>query len=473
MSGMRSKRFAANQTKRFLVPQTKQPMPQHHAKIPLLLTTLLETKQPMPQHHTKIMLPPTTLLETPMRQHLNMCFFFVLFFLSMSRSYFFRCHQATVIGGRIVPQTVLPRGGFLHQGESLPVLADGRCFSSSFLVAGEEGANFVTFLIALCVIDVSLLLEFVISDVINVCSRGATLLLPCDVSIQKSQAPAQDDPYFFAPIDDFSAELHAALDISRIEARGNDLTHAVMREALTNHLSESNLEIAQVAADGDCQFLAVARAADSLELEHRSGEVWRMRVAFELLANREQYEPFHIGDFNSYVENMATPGARVRAHQHHGQTHNLKLIFRFIATNPNQGTWGDNLTLQVMSNMLRRPFSITRVDAAGTVFEDCITPSVEYDDGAPLTLAYWSGLHYDAVVPKSAVRPSHQGPMRKRPASDAGSRKRSYDLSKWKIANAGQKFKQVCDEALLDPVDKDIFSVQTSKGCTALGRIHM
>ena len=206
--------------------------------------------------------------------------------------------------------------------------------ADALLVAGEEGANIVTILIALCVIDVSLLLEFVISDVINVCSRGATLLLPCDVSIQKSQAPAEDDPYFFAPIDDFSAELHAALDISRIEARGNDLTHAVMREALTNHLSESNLEIAHVAADGNCQFLAVARAADSLGLEPRSGEVWRMRVAFELHANREQYEPFHDGDFNSYVQKMAMSGARVKAHQHHCPNTQSETYFILLPQNP-------------------------------------------------------------------------------------------------------------------------------------------
>ena len=77
--------------------------------------------------------------------------------------------------------------------------------------------------------------------------------------------------------------------------------------------------------------------------------------------------------------------------------------------------------------MLRRPFSITRVDAAGTVFEDCITPSVEYDDGAPLTLAYWSGLHYDAVVPKSAVRPSHQGLMRIQSSATAGIKRKVPD----------------------------------------------
>jgi hypothetical protein len=153
-----------------------------------------------------------------------------------------------------------------------------------------------------------------------------------------------------------SADLHMAREKSAAESRAR----------LAKVLDKYQVKLRPVEADGNCQFRALSVQLSGDEAQHAA---LRLRVTQQLRERRERYEGYMLGNFEEYLERMEK-----------------------------DGEWGDNVTLQAASDILKRDILVL-TDAGSELLE--LHPEVanEEEQHKPsLCLAFLTEVHYDAVL---------------------------------------------------------------------------
>jgi len=140
------------------------------------------------------------------------------------------------------------------------------------------------------------------------------------------------------------------------------------RERLKHVMEQYNAEAKPVKADGNCQFRALAQQLYGDEDLHAP---LRAQVVKQLKANPECYEGFVYEPFSDYLERMAS-----------------------------NGEWGDNVTLQAASDVLRRDIHLLTDLRGGERIMVC--PAEQFGSTCdlnekPLCLTFLTEVHYDAA----------------------------------------------------------------------------
>lgn len=159
-----------------------------------------------------------------------------------------------------------------------------------------------------------------------------------------------------------SAELQEAIEISAAQSRVR----------LNKVLDLYQLRLRPVAADGNCQFRALSVQLYGDESQHAA---IRQLVIKQMLQSRDRYEGYMLGSYEEYVTRMAL-----------------------------DGEWGDNVTLQAVSDIFNCQIHVLTDQPGSELLE--LNPEAQPELGAAaarpkqqaLCLAFLTEVHYDAVV---------------------------------------------------------------------------
>jgi len=151
-----------------------------------------------------------------------------------------------------------------------------------------------------------------------------------------------------------SASVHETKEVSIALARVR------LQQALDRHQAKA----VPVAADGNCQFLALSQQLFGDESKH---DTLRLRVVEHLQAMPERYSGFVFEPWPDYIKRMALPCE-----------------------------WGDNVTLQAASDMLGVEIHVLN-DQPGAECVRVHPMKASEEAKQPLCLAFLAELHYDAV----------------------------------------------------------------------------
>ena len=152
------------------------------------------------------------------------------------------------------------------------------------------------------------------------------------------------------------------------------------------YLSKDNLEIEEVAADGNCLYRAIARQMEHLGGGKNSGDydyvVMRKICSEEFMNKREEYEPFadleemNVSSFEEYVE-------KVRQ----------------------SSEWGGHLELKALAFSLKKTIVVYSTEGALEIKGDSDVPGDRSEDDGVIRLSfhrnyYALGEHYISVIAK-------------------------------------------------------------------------
>eukprot|EP00558_Chaetoceros_sp_UNC1202_P005502 CAMPEP_0197241216 /NCGR_PEP_ID=MMETSP1429-20130617/7315_1 /TAXON_ID=49237 /ORGANISM="Chaetoceros sp., Strain UNC1202" /LENGTH=291 /DNA_ID=CAMNT_0042701017 /DNA_START=25 /DNA_END=900 /DNA_ORIENTATION=+ len=144
------------------------------------------------------------------------------------------------------------------------------------------------------------------------------------------------------------------------------------------HLNKDDMDIEEVAADGNCLYRAVATQLDHLGESDFDYRMVRKACAEEILEKREEYEPFadlsemKVDTFEEYVE-------KVR----------------------DSSEWGGHLELKALAHSLKKTIMVYSTEGPLEIKSE----SAGADDGGVIRLSfhrqyYALGEHYNSVVKK-------------------------------------------------------------------------
>ena len=116
--------------------------------------------------------------------------------------------------------------------------------------------------------------------------------------------------------------------------------------------------------DGNCQFIAVARALGFPDDSHLE---LRRNVVDYLKKHRQEFEGFLQGSWDRYVAYITAPGA-----------------------------WGDHVTLAILARIFKCEIVVVS-DSPGHYYEKVITPPVIKKER--ILIAHYDEVHYESTVP--------------------------------------------------------------------------
>jgi len=153
------------------------------------------------------------------------------------------------------------------------------------------------------------------------------------------------------------------------------------RKLFGAQLSQIGYELGDTYGDGNCQFYAIAEHVTPISKRVQDGDddqadkhaCVRCEVCEYIKANAEE--------FSMYLDTDETEG-----------------LDEYLEEMKQDGTWGDNLTLQAAAELYKLEIVMFRFTGkSGTPFRMCISPKNTEQGTQTIYLAYWMNQHYDVV----------------------------------------------------------------------------
>lgn len=150
------------------------------------------------------------------------------------------------------------------------------------------------------------------------------------------------------------------------------------RKLFGSQLSEIGYTLGDTYGDGNCQFYAIAEhVTPTIKADEDDKHACvRGEVCAYIKANAEE--------FSMYLDTDETEG-----------------LDEYLEEMREDGTWGDNLTLQAAAELYNLEIVMFRFTGkTGTPFRMCISPKNTEQGTQTIYLAYWMNQHYDVVTSK-------------------------------------------------------------------------
>ena len=148
------------------------------------------------------------------------------------------------------------------------------------------------------------------------------------------------------------------------------------RKLFGSQLSEIGYTLGDTYGDGNCQFYAISQNVTP-ETEYDEDDKHaciRHEICEYIRENAER--------FSMYLDTDETEG-----------------LDEYLEEMTQDGTWGDNLTLQAAAELYNLEITMFRFTGkSGTPFRMCISPENTEQEMQPIYLAYWMDQHYDVVT---------------------------------------------------------------------------